>query len=280
MNTVVEECLRRAEGLIYRGERDKALALLVIALDNAPGDPEVAHRVDELRVRATAEETEVGDLGAEAPVRQEPVPATPIAEPRASTVASSARRGRRAMAVAAWVLVLGAGGLTGLVVRQPDALDNLLAYQQLSHPYDDAAALLEAGQPRDALAQAQRVTRDDPRYSWAVLLSAQAHQVLGSTEAAGASLSRLLALPGAEWLPILEAGRLLKEIGNPAAEAAYDVAFERGAPAEYWIEIATAYVEFGRRESALSLLRRVGRAHPFDADSAAALLRGMDERLD
>lgn len=297
---VIEQFLGRAESLALAGDRSGATELLVVALDNSRGDPEILRRCMALHSRI---------LGyAEAETRTEErnwhTPSSGPIQPR--TFATSAptkedldwllgdarpvvadipgaqpdrlreRKASPLVVALSWCMLFIAVVATSLTIFRPDALGHLIRYRQFRDPLAQAWEWRDRGDYDKAVAEATRLLDANDRIPEALLFIAEIELERGNHEAARTHLRYAVADPGATWAIALSAARYLAALGDPAAGEAYARAFERGAPGEYWLEIAQAFWDMGRRESAVSLYRAIVRSQPPElADSALATLRRL-----
>lgn len=285
MSRPADHLLDRARALLDREEYDLVMGLLVAAIDNAPGDEDVVLRADALRgrvaeARAAATNKRASD-DATSERRERPravVPtATVVTDPRHGE--STRPKGRsRVAVVSAWSLLLMALGAATLIVLSPERVETLIAYHQLQDPFDVAREHARAGQADRAIAQAERLVDADDRAGAALLFIAEVARAAGDEAAERTALSRAARHPGAPWEVTLDAARRLLHLGaDEAAIRGYTNAFQRGAPAEFWLEIAQVFHDLGRTEPATSLYRTILRAYDPDADSAARALRDLVE---
>jgi tetratricopeptide (TPR) repeat protein len=162
-------------------QRNQLEDLLVLARRGLRPDP-VAHVVNALSwvwVLVTASLGVVGVVG----TTDAAVPAT------------------AAIALAVTVLVAVLGTVNARSVRASLAE---LRYRSDVGLLASASQALEDGQPQDAVNAATRALARNPQLTWAYLLRAQAHQVMGSEAAAAADLNKLVARDPAKAAGVLD----------------------------------------------------------------------------
>lgn len=303
MSRQAEQFLERARALIDRGDHASALSLLVVAMDNAPGDSAVVSAAEELRQRiARAQEMQAGLAKRASAARRPGMPSrsqnrrpmsTPSAieafedmglapDPAPNTSAepvteqAPGRRRSPLFVAVAWLVLVAAMSVVLAVLVFPGKVETFVAYRQFEDPYSAAVRLQAAGDFAGASDQLDLLIRRGDRASHALLLLAEIHRAQGDSTEEVAALQRAASHPEASSDDVLAAARRLRELGDAtSAVAAYQAAFTRGISPDHWLEIAAAFLEYGRTEAAISLYRTILRSQPEVADSAVRALTAL-----
>lgn len=301
MSSNVDRFLADAEKCARNGERELAYSLLELALLNAPNDPRVLARVEEIRSlispgvlrKEVARSAELPDLPVFAPKasedravefdddgydeysdwRAEPNVALSARETWPEEEAPSNLKGRITSLVLLLVTLLAAGAY----VARPQEVVNLISYRQLVHPVDKAVGLRLAGNTDAALAELRRVGPTDDRLVEALLLRAEILSSGDDEVAAEQAWQEVVSHPGVTWNELLKAARWYYEKGRRDARDIYLLAFERGAPAQHWLEIAKVQSSQGNVRAAIAILQLIVRKFAPDSAAAALELRNLQK---
>lgn len=301
MNDNVERFLTDAEKCARNGERELAYSLLELALLNAPDEPEVFARVEKVRalissdIKAQVESeksTSLPELPSFAPILNESV-----AEKRGDDgddmyahwysdsgtdmgieedlgeeeEGRSKRMPLLLSLVVLFVTVLAAGAY----VINPQGAANLVYYQQVLHPVDKAKNLQLSGDIDAAVSELERVTPRDERVMEALLLKAEILTLANDEAQATRAWQEIVIHPEVTWRELLRVARWYFEKGDVRAKDVYMLAFERGAPAEHWLEVAKAQASQGNTRGAAAIYQLIMRKLPDDSAAAATELKSL-----
>jgi hypothetical protein len=181
----------------------------------------------------------------------------------------------RSVLYAAWAAV-GTGVLLAvLLLVSPAALSGAQAiYARLFDPYTKAIAALDSGRHADAFELAMRAAANPKTTHAARLVAARAAIAIGDTASAVASARQAYGSQ-ADWSTAYHAGLLLQSTGRlEYAAGALLHAFQKGAPEQYWAEIAEAQQRAGYTDRANRLRELLARGAGFVTPAEAAWAAG------